>query len=92
MMTLEELAARCKASVSLTINGHRDVYETIERYIGEADDDVTPEVMARFHEGADVFELQFYPSTPIGFIRVWGTSLAEVLDLAAEALGAEGQA
>ena len=91
MMTLDELVARCKASVMLTINGHRDVYGTVEQYISETDE-VTSEVMARFHEGADVFELQFYPSTPIGFYRVWGTSLADVLDLAAEALGAEGQA
>lgn len=80
-MTLEELAKACKASVSLEINGHRNVYETIEEYICDGDY-VTPEVMARFREGADVFELQFYPNCPVGFCRVWGTSLAEVLEQA----------
>ena len=33
----------------------------------------------RFKAGADVYELQFYPHTPVGFYRVWGTTLAEVL-------------
>lgn len=77
-MTFEELVARCKASVTLTVNGHRDMYETPEEFIRDASD-VAPETLERFKAGADVYELQFYPHTPVGFYRVWGTTLAEVL-------------
>lgn len=45
MKDFEALVARCKASVELTVNGHRAVYETAEEYIGKADY-VTPEHLA----------------------------------------------
>lgn len=88
-MTIEELVARCKASVTLTVNGHRDVYATVEEYIGDdAILDVPPETMGRFKAGGDMYELHFYPNTPVGFYRVWGSTLDEVMTQAEECLQA----
>lgn len=88
MMDFEALVARCKASVEMTVNGHRAVYETAEEYIGKADY-VTPEHLAAFKAGADIYELQVYPSTPIGFYLVVGLSLADVVAQAHAVLDAE---
>ena len=79
---LEALVARCKGEVMLCINPHRSVYLTKEMYLGdrEEDFDVRKELPALL--ATDLYEMQFYPDTPIGSYLVFGRSLAEVVDMA----------
>lgn len=88
-MTFDELVARCKCGVHLSVNGHRDVYDTVEEYLRrsrEEDLGIDPADLARMIEANTIYELQFYPDTPIGFYTVYGLSLEEVLTKASEAL------
>ena len=81
-MTFDELVKRCKASVTLTVNGHRDMYETVDCYLWGEGSVPDSEMMEKFKAGADVYELHFYPETPVGSYRVFGTSLEDVLSQA----------
>ena len=88
---MEEILKRCKCGVYLTVNKHRDVYETAKQAIDEINDwgkttgnsdhekEIDDELSARMIEKDSIYELQFYPDTPIGFFRVYGTSLDEVV-------------
>lgn len=68
MSNLKRLIDLCKASVSVTINEHRNYYQTVEQYLEEADlEDVDPEVIKKMIELDTIVELQCYPRTPIGF-------------------------
>lgn len=64
----------------ITNNQHKDYYETVERYLESPwMGDVTEEEKKRMIETGEVWELQWYPDTPIGFYKVYGTSFEEIL-------------
>ncbi len=75
MKTFKDLLARCKCGVYLTVNAHRDYYESLPVYVDgvlsdgrlePVDDKTLKEMIAR-----DTFvELQFYPNTPISSYTV----------------------
>lgn len=73
-------------SLSLEHNGHKGYYETVEDYIkGIEDHDLdidwsSETARARCIETNEVWELQWYPNTPIGFNLVMGPTLEEVLE------------
>ena len=78
-----------KAGVYLTHNQHKDYYESIQDHINEyasidADDFVSPEDMQKCIDTDELWELQWYPETPIGFHKVNGSSLEIVLKRAME--------
>lgn len=81
---MEELIKKCKCSVHLEVNKHRDYYNTIEDAIKEAkslygDDEIDTELAERMIKEDMFISLQFYPDTPIGFHKVYGTSIDEVV-------------
>lgn len=97
-MTLQELIKWCKCGVYLTVNRHKDMYESAEesvRKINEMDyannghhpdyqPEIDKELVERMAKEDSIFELQFYPDTPIGSYSVYGTTLEEVLKKAQE--------
>jgi hypothetical protein len=73
---LTTLQARCKCGIYLTINEHRDMYQTVEEAFEEhqnrgepidVDDDIKQQMIAT----NTMVRLQCYPDTPIGFYQVW---------------------
>lgn len=76
-----------KCGLYLTHNAHRDYYENISDYISDLGvsapfkDD---EAKARAVATDQIWELQWYPGTPVGFHMVAAPTLEEVLALALE--------
>jgi hypothetical protein len=72
----------------LNHNEHRDYYQSVEDWLGGLehlqDDDVwgTPEAKQRAIDTDEVWRLQWYPNTPVGFNVVCAPTLDEVLELA----------
>lgn len=86
---MEEILKRCKCGVYLTVNEHRDYYESVEerlKSIACYEDDminVLPNDLQERMAAVDtIYEFQFYPDTPIGSYKVYGTSLEEVVEKA----------
>jgi hypothetical protein len=84
MRDLETLAKHCKGEISLDINSHRDEYQTVEEYLRRqsewCDTSHLSELIRQRMIGLDtVWELQFYPDSPIGSHLVFGTNLHECL-------------
>lgn len=86
---MEELIKKCKCGVFLTVNEHRDYYMTAAKWLKELRgrghpgiEDVSAELEETMSKTDTVYELHFYPETPISFYNVFGTSLAEVLNKA----------
>jgi len=74
-----------KAGLYLTHNQHRDIYLTVEQW--EADYDmadywVSDSERALAVATDSVWELQWYPETPVGFYLVMAASLEAVLEAA----------
>ena len=77
MNQLEKLFSKCKASVSITVNQHRDYYQSVKDYIEEQallDEELIKEIGFDVYEemvkANTVIEIQAYPDTPIGSYRV----------------------
>lgn len=75
---MKELMKLCKCGVYLTVNQHRDYYQTVDQYfedISLSDDkvleDIDTGVYDKMKELNIVIELQFYPDAPIGFYKVY---------------------
>ena len=93
MDKLKTLLARCKCGVHLTINDHRDVYETAEQAIEKLemfmpDLELDPQVRAKIIETDTLIDLHFYPDTPVGFYKVLHHDLDAALDEALLAVDA----
>jgi hypothetical protein len=94
---LKELMRRCKCSVSVTVNAHRDYYETAEVSLSEMSKrhleapEIDAAVKAKMIELDTVIEIQFYPLTPIGFYVVYHYDLDAALDLALACFDAEAK-
>jgi hypothetical protein len=78
-----------KAGLYLTHNQHKDYYETVEEHVNEyenisKDDFVSEEDYQKCVETNELWELQWYPETPIGSHKVNGSSLEIVLQKAME--------
>lgn len=77
MNELKELLSKCKASVSITVNQHRDYYQSVKDYIEEQaqlDEDLIEEIGLDVYEEMQktntVIEIEAYPDTPIGSYRI----------------------
>jgi hypothetical protein len=83
---LAKLLARCKCGVYLTVNEHRDYYETAETRLDEhyahyeCPPEFAPEVRAKMIETDTIIDLQFYPDTPIGSYQLLHYDLDAALD------------
>lgn len=81
---MEEIIKRCKCGVFLSVNEYRDYYDTITDAVKEHKErnlgDISSDLEARIIAADTLYELQFYPDTPVGFHVVYGTSLDEVVE------------
>jgi len=69
---LIQLIEACKCSVHITVNQHRDYYESVDVYMSNRDDaEVAPEVLQKMIESDTVIQVQCYPRTPIGSFSVF---------------------
>lgn len=87
MNDFEKVLPAHKASLSITHNQHKDYYETIEQYVasyagyqGIRDDDwVSLEEKRRSVETGEIWEIQWYPETPVGFCIKFAATLAALM-------------
>lgn len=85
--SIDNMLPAHEASLHITHNQHKDYYEPIETYIqtreiGKDNDDwVTPTSKQRAIETDSLWELQWYPNTPVGFNVLYGATLEEILQV-----------
>ncbi len=90
MNKFQAILDRCKCGVFLTVNEHRDYYESASDFLVNRDEKLPseqPELFARMVELDTVICLQFYPDTPIGSYVIWHHDLDAALDEGLRALG-----
>ena len=81
MNRLKEIMEKCKGSVTLSINEHRDCYETIPDFIHDDFlEDIPKDILAEMIERDTCLELRWYPWTPIGFRIRHHYDLDQLLD------------
>jgi len=86
MDKINKLINKCKCGVHITINSHRDYYETVEQHfksnpiIQEDLEDIPKEVYEKMIELNTIIELQFYPDTPIGSYKIYHYDLEMAID------------
>jgi hypothetical protein len=71
MNKLDELISRCKCSVSVTANPHRDYYQTATDWLEEMKNIIDNKVSSEMRENMinldTIIEIQFYLYTPVCF-------------------------
>ena len=93
MDKLKTLLARCKCGLFLTVNEHRDSYDSAEETLDDArgyecPPNISDDVRAVMIETDTIIRLQFYPDTPISSYEVWHHDLDAALDAALGCIGA----
>jgi hypothetical protein len=84
-----QIVSRCKAGVHLTANEHRDYYESVESYLSRPY--VNEEnIIGEIDPEKDLWNLHFYPHTPISFYSLYGNNLDTLFDKALQLLNEEG--
>jgi hypothetical protein len=79
-----------KASLHLTHNQHKAYYETLESYLESFGEDdhkhnwVSEEHKVKALDTQELWELQWYPDTPIGSYVLWAADLEIILKAALE--------
>lgn len=74
---------RHDAGLSLHHNEHKTVYETVEQFLGNRFgevDFVSPEERAKAIETNELWELHWYPNTPVGFYEICASSLEAIFE------------
>lgn len=91
MDKLNQLFDRCKCGVYLSVNEHRNCYNTAAQALDEAKHypcppKIEPDVQAKMIETDTIVRLQFYPDTPVGSYEIWHYDLDIALDIALDCL------
>ena len=78
-----------EASLHITHNLHKDYYQTVEEYLAQGskyeeelydeDEWLSPEDRQKCIDTNDLWELQWYPRTPVGFCLLYGSDIDELL-------------
>ena len=89
MDALKELLSKCKCGVFITVNQHRNYYQSVNDKLDEIacledPPDISEDVRNKIIETDTVIEIQFYPDTPIGSYSVYHWDLDMALDEALE--------
>lgn len=81
----EMLLPRHKVALYLTHNDHKSVYETAAQWVekretlGGPPEFTSPEERAKAIETDELWELQWYPDTPVGSHHVCASSLGAIM-------------
>lgn len=92
-MSLKKLCELCKAGVYIDVNGHKDIYISVDDYLADEADvplgmkelvmaelDISADVYNKMIELDTVIRAQFYPHTPIGCYVVYGFDVDNVIE------------
>ncbi len=83
MNNFKELVSLCKASVSISVNEHKDTYQKLEHYLFEItkpEDDIPKEVLDEMLKRDTIVEVRAYPDSPVGFIQVYHYDIDAAID------------
>lgn len=84
---LLKIMARCKFGVYLSVNRHRDYYESVEKFLaGQEDIDCHTDTIKIMIERNTVVEFQFYPDNAVASYSIFHYDVEKALDLALEIL------
>lgn len=91
MDKLKTLLSKCKNSVAVIINEHRNVYGTVEEELEhiaclECPPKITDEVKQKMIETDTIVNVVFFPDTPLGNYDVYHYDLDAALDEALSCL------
>lgn len=83
MKRLKKLIDKSKCGVIITVNEHRNYYETIEENVSDDDrKEIDIDIWNKMIEMDTCVRLQFYPDTPIGFYLIHHYDVEKAIDLA----------
>ena len=69
-----------RCGLHLTHNQHKDYYETVEQYLTNSwMKDISEEEKKELIDADEIWELQWYPDTPVGFYKVVSPTFEGVL-------------
>lgn len=81
MKNLQELISICNGSVTISVNGHKDCYESVEQFITEDyKEDIDKHVLLEMINRDVIIEIQAYPRTPVGFFTVYHYDINEAIN------------
>jgi len=85
MNKLKGLLSRCKCGVFISVNEHRDYYETVEQKLEEISclecpPEITDEIREKMISNDTVIHIQFYPDTPIGSYSIYHYDIDMAID------------
>ena len=86
MKKFKEILSLCKCSVMITVNDHRDFYETVEENLKEKMDEIDEDVFKVMVETDTIVKIQAYPRSPTGFYSVYHYDVDKAVDLMLEIL------
>jgi hypothetical protein len=87
MGDLDQLVSLCKCGVFVSVNEHRDYYESVSEFLeGHDAGDIPTDVRLKMIERNAVVQVQFYPNTPIGSYVIFDYDLDRALKRALEIL------
>jgi hypothetical protein len=83
MEKLNQLKNKCKGSVSLGLNPHKDYYESVEDYIPKGDiEDIPKDVLKEIVNTNTLVVLQFYLDSPVGSYTVYHYDIETAVEIA----------
>ena len=79
-----------KCGLYISHNQHLNCYRTIEEYIDDIDDEdfISEEDKAECIKSGDIWEIQWYPDTPVGCYIIYASTLEKAIE---EALKTESE-
>ena len=82
MEKLKEIINICKASVTISINDHKDLYTSVENYMKDekATFEISERVLNEMVEKDTIVRIQCYPNTPVGFFVVFHHDIEAALE------------
>lgn len=86
MEKFKELVSLCKAGVSISVNCHKDYYESVEQYVDQDVKDINKDVFDEMVKRDTIVKVQAYPKTPIGFYDIYHYDIDKAVDIALHAV------
>lgn len=88
---LQQLMARCKGGLYLTVNDHKSRYQSVADFLMEVDDMPCPpsidqDIKELMIINDSIISLTFYPHTPVGSYDIYHSDLESALDMALSCL------
>jgi len=79
---LNELRKIAECGIHIESNIHKDMYETAEQYYGEYIADHFYNTVGKIDYEKDIWTIQVYPKTPVGFIAGISNDLDSLINWA----------